>query len=91
MTEANEFDLLASLLGYPGKEYLGDAGLCLEALAESDPEAAVPLSEFLAQTRSFSPKSFRSCTRPRSISIRLARSRSAGISLAKITSAASSL
>jgi nitrate reductase molybdenum cofactor assembly chaperone NarJ/NarW len=54
MKGANEFDLLASLLGYPGEEYLGKAVLCLEALAENDPEAAVPLGEFLEQTRSFS-------------------------------------
>jgi nitrate reductase delta subunit len=54
MTGANEFDLLASLVGYPGEEYLSKAVLCLEALAESDPEAAVPLGEFLEQTRSFS-------------------------------------
>jgi nitrate reductase molybdenum cofactor assembly chaperone NarJ/NarW len=54
MKGANEFDLLASLLGYPGEEYLSKAVLCLEALAESDPEAAVPLGEFLVQTRNFS-------------------------------------
>jgi len=54
MTGANEFDLLASLLGYPGEEYLTKAVLCLEALAGNDPEAAVPLGEFLVQTRSFS-------------------------------------
>ena len=54
MTEANEFDLLASLLAYPREQYLSNAVLCLEALAESDPEAAVPLGEFLEQTRSLS-------------------------------------
>jgi nitrate reductase delta subunit len=54
MTEANEFDLLASLVGYPGEKYLSNAVLCLEVLAERDPDAAVPLDEFLVQTRSFS-------------------------------------
>ncbi|HYW38136.1 MAG TPA: nitrate reductase molybdenum cofactor assembly chaperone [Terriglobales bacterium] len=54
MTGANEFDLLASLVGYPGEQYLSNAVLCVEALAESDPEAAVPLGEFLEQTRSVS-------------------------------------
>ncbi|MGA3292948.1 MAG: nitrate reductase molybdenum cofactor assembly chaperone [Candidatus Acidiferrales bacterium] len=54
MTGANEFDLLASLVGYPGEQYLSKAVLCLEVLAESDPEAAVALGEFLEQTRSFS-------------------------------------
>ena len=54
MTEANEFDLLASLVGYPGEEYLSKAVLCLETLAESDSEAALPLGEFLVQTRSLS-------------------------------------
>ena len=54
MTEANEFDLLASLVGYPGEQYLSNAVLCLEALAENDPEAASPLGDFLAQTRNSS-------------------------------------
>ena len=54
MTRPNEFDLLASLVGYPGEHYLSNAVLCLEVLAESDPEAAVPLGEFLEQTRNFS-------------------------------------
>ena len=54
MTEANEFDLLASLVGYPGEQYLSKAVLCLEVLAENDPEAAVPLSDFFVQTRNFS-------------------------------------
>jgi nitrate reductase molybdenum cofactor assembly chaperone len=54
MTGANEFDLLVSLVGYPGEEYPSKAVLCLEVLAESDPEAAAPLGEFLEQTRSFS-------------------------------------
>ena len=54
MTEANEFDLLASLVGYPGEQYLSNAVLCLELLAENDPEAAAPLGEFLAQTRNLS-------------------------------------
>jgi nitrate reductase delta subunit len=52
MTGASEFDLLASLLRYPGEQYLSKAVLCLEVLAESDPEAAVSLGEFLEQTRS---------------------------------------
>jgi nitrate reductase molybdenum cofactor assembly chaperone NarJ/NarW len=54
MTRANEFDLLASLLGYPREEYLSNAVLCLEQLANSDPEAAVPLGEFLVQTQNSS-------------------------------------
>ena len=54
MTGANEFDLLASLVGYPGEQYVTKAVFCLEALAESDPEAAMPLGEFLDKTRSFS-------------------------------------
>ena len=58
MTVANEFDLLASLVGYPGEQYLSNAVLCLEQLAESDPEAAAPLGEFLLQTRNFSLEEF---------------------------------
>ena len=58
MTGANEFDLLAALVGYPGEQYLSKAVLCLEALAESDPKAAAPLGEFLAQTRNFSLEEF---------------------------------
>lgn len=54
MARANEFEMLASLLSYPGEDYLGKAVHCLELLAESDPEAAAPLGEFLEQTRSFS-------------------------------------
>jgi nitrate reductase delta subunit len=54
MKGANEFDLLASVVGYPGEQYVTKQVLCLEALAESDPEAAMPLGEFLDKTRGFS-------------------------------------
>jgi nitrate reductase delta subunit len=52
MSIANEFDLLAALLRYPGKDYWNDAAHCLEVLWENDPEAAALVEGFVEQTRS---------------------------------------
>jgi len=51
MTGQSEFELLAALLRYPGEGYENAGERCMEALAGSDPDAALLLSTFLGQTR----------------------------------------
>lgn len=54
MTAANEFDLLAALLRYPGEDSRSAAAHCFAVLGENDPEAAALLAEFVEQTSRFS-------------------------------------
>lgn len=51
MKGRKEFDLLAALLQYPEEGYSSAAERCFEVLAGSDPEAALLVGKFLAQTR----------------------------------------
>jgi nitrate reductase delta subunit len=51
MKSLAEVELLAALLRYPGEGYANAAERCFEALVESDPETALLLGKFLAQTR----------------------------------------
>lgn len=54
MADVNEFDLLAGLLRYPAEGYASEALHCCEAFAANGPEIAIPLGEFLEQTRGLS-------------------------------------
>jgi nitrate reductase delta subunit len=51
MERLHEFDRLAALLRYPGEGYQRAAERCVEALSESDSEAASLLGKFLERTQ----------------------------------------
>lgn len=54
MAEANEFELLAKLLRYPTEGYASEVLRCCSVFSANCPEIALPLRDFLEQTRSLS-------------------------------------